>query len=164
MLMRTYFLAWTALCIVLFCGCHQDKSDQGQAGPNEPGAKVCETLLPRTFRFSMWGSAVPGSDVLVWDGETLMYKTSGFSHPKTTKIVPSVEQWRAFWEKLEEIEVWEWQGRYDLDAITYDGGGWGLVIEYGEKTIRSSGRSAWPSDFTKFREVVGTLIGKASFP
>lgn len=140
-----------------------EKSEQEQAEPNEPGAKASETLLPRALRFNMVSAPMIRSYKLVWDSETLTYETSGFPRPKITKVVPSAEQWRAFWEKMEDVKVWEWRGRYEPNAVVYDGVSWGLQIEHGNRKVTSSGNNAYPSEFGKFREAVRELAGKETF-
>jgi len=79
---------------------------------------------------------------------------------------------------MEKEKVWEWRGRYEPNAVVLDGGSWSLELEYGGKAIRSSGTNAYPSDedvtvattmiptavFNKFREAVGGLVGKETFP
>jgi len=79
---------------------------------------------------------------------------------------------------MDEIEVWKWRAQYEPNAVTFDGGAWSLELAQGGKTVRSSGRNAYPSDedvtvtgtflpsevFKKFHQAVGRLVGKETFP
>lgn len=175
MLSKTHILGWAALSILLFSGCRTEKSEQEQAEPNEQKPKASEVLLPTTLRFGMRFAPGLSGHSLVWDGEALIRYDGPhfFGEAKITKTVtPSAEQWRTFWEKMEEVRVWEWRPRYYTKA--YDGVSWGLVLEHGGRKVRSSGSNGYPSDgdvtataglggsevFKKFREAVNGLLEK----
>lgn len=175
MLAKRYVLAWAALSILLFSGCREGKSEEEHAEPNEPKPKACETFLPTTFRFSTIG--LPGGSrySVIWNGKVLRCEVSRFyGEPRIIKTVrPSAEQWRAFWQKMEEVKVWEWRVGYYTRA--YDGVRWSLEFELGGRKVRASGSNAYPSDedvtgtatifegsevFAKFREAVRELVGE----
>lgn len=50
-------------------------------------------------------------------------------------------------EEMDRIRIWQWKHRYDpsdLGTNVYDGGGWHFLMQYGERTIDTSGENAGP--------------------
>ena len=57
------------------------------------------------------------------------------------EINPSSEQWKRFWAKMDELDVWTWQRRYDNPRVM-DGAGWDVKMEHGTKKVEAYGHNA----------------------
>ena len=88
-------------------------------------------------------------------------------------IIPSEEEWKKFWDKMDKIGIWEWIDNYTLedDLYTLDGSSWNLKIELGNKKVESSGSNYYPGEnieeivpdqlesFKKFLNALRSLTG-----
>lgn len=97
--------------------------------------------LPATFQLHLSGFR---PHISVWlEGSELHYNAEGETAVQKT-IRPSSEQWRIFWSKCEELEIWSWYLEYILNRWE-EGYKWGVDIEYGERRIRACGISLYPA-------------------
>ena len=90
------------------------------------------------------------------------------------QVVPTDQQWTAFWRIMETLEVWDWLPRYENHDIV-DGTSWGVRVEYAGKSIDSGGSNSFPRApeetknsystelFHSFTEAVSALLGGRSF-
>jgi hypothetical protein len=156
MISKTYILALAVPGILLFSGCGY----KGDAAASE----VPENLLPTTFRYSSFGISTGTRYSLEWDGEVVKFeKSTIYREPEITKTAPSAEQWQAFWLKMDEINVWEWRGRYDPNFTYCDGGSWAFELEYKGKKVKSSGSVAHPGSFGEFLKAMLELVGRETW-
>ncbi len=123
------------------------------------------------FRGSSYG--------LWWDGTRLVYESflDGYNAREQIVLTPSVASWKRFWRTLEEINVWEWENRYEA-ATRYeprseirDGTHWSLTVTHEERRVESSGDSAGPDardidesrPFLALADAVSRLVGDRPF-
>jgi hypothetical protein len=106
-------------------------------------------------------------------GTTLLYRTP--QNKKDIRITPTPQQWRAFRQAIDEIDIWQWRSRYD-GHIT-DNGDWSLSIGYADKSVGTGGDGGYPEEtaaagsclrvtttpFTRFRAAVQKLAGGRPF-
>ena len=58
---------------------------------------------------------------------------------------PTKEQWTEFWEKMDEIDIWNWKEYYrPTDCLILDGIGWRIKIVLGDRRLESVGSNAYP--------------------
>ncbi len=74
-------------------------------------------------------------------------------------VVPNEREWIVFKKSLDDIGVWKWKKRY-INSNILDGTQWELVIEYGDKKLKSYGSNSYPDEFNKLRIAFGLLLGK----
>ena len=125
------------------------------------------TYYPNVFEAEIGG--YPGPFFYVaWENGALMYWANRHENGTALIIRPKEDEWKLFWNVMEKIGLWEWKESY-CDPNVIDGTSWGIHIEYGKRTIKSSGSNAYPgtsahSDskvFKRFcREVSRLLDGK----
>jgi hypothetical protein len=58
--------------------------------------------------------------------------------------VPSKVEWERFWDKMEEIGLWDWEEDYEKCCMV-DGYSWTIKITKGPKSIDSSGMNVSPT-------------------
>jgi hypothetical protein len=122
-----------------------------------------------------FGSASYG---LWWDGERLVYESflSGYEERHESTIEPSDAQWARFWQTMDELEVWSWEGSYDpgarfrADNVIRDGTYWSLTLAHAGRTVESGGDSGGPgrtdmdeTKFDAFADAVSRLTGGYAF-
>ena len=104
------------------------------------------------------------------DGNRIIYKTfgDGYKLIKTQEINPTEKQWLAFWTALNKINIWKWETRYENPGVM-DGTSWRVCLQYGGKSIESSGSNSYPGDsdeaddFGLFLRAVRKLLGGVPF-
>lgn len=76
-------------------------------------------------------------------------------------IKPTEEQWIEFWNKMEEIDIWNWNEYYSPlpDRIVMDGISWRIKIVHDDHRIESGGSNAYPDGFEKFVKAFKDLTG-----
>ena len=125
--------------------------------------------LPEKFEVGIggyWGTSY-GAEIV---GKRIIYKTYGDEYKllKTQKIIPTEDQWLAFWTAINKLNVWKWKTRYE-DPHVMDGTSWGVCIEYGGRSIESSGSNSYPGEsddaggFGLFLRAVRKLLGGVPF-
>ena len=105
-----------------------------------------------------------------WDGSGLVYESflPGYEERRQAFLVPSSAQWRRFWQTMDRIDVWAWNGRYEPaprfepPEQVRDGTHWSLTLACGDRSVQSSGDSRGPDsadldDSGPFGELVGAL-------
>jgi len=105
-----------------------------------------------------------------WDGSRLVYESflPGYEERRQAFLVPSSAQWRRFWQTMDRIDVWAWNGRYEPaprfepPEQVRDGTHWSLTLACGDRSVQSSGDSRGPDstdldDSGPFGELVGAL-------
>jgi hypothetical protein len=111
-------------------------------------------IAPTKLRHSLQGFPPPGPNGFLWNrGVRLEYILPDRSqdHKSWDKVVvPTTEQWQAFWMVCDEIGVWSWPAKahsdveivngervtcYFVDGLYYD-----LELEVGLQAVRSEGQ------------------------
>ncbi|MDO8869518.1 MAG: hypothetical protein Q7V10_02085 [Methanobacteriaceae archaeon] len=62
---------------------------------------------------------------------------------------PDHKQWKKFWEKLDQFDIWSWEKSY-INFNIIDGCAWSIDLTHNNKKIKSSGSNAWPENFKEF--------------
>lgn len=102
---------------------------------------------------------------------------SGYEDRLQTFIAPSAAQWRHFWKKMDEIDVWSWHQRYESGArfeptgLVRDGTHWSLTLRRDGQSVESAGDDSGPGAtdlagsvrFDAFAEAVSRLTGGYTF-
>jgi hypothetical protein len=164
---RGWLAALTALAAALTLAACSDSTTPALALPSE-GA-------PDELRFSVGGfartsSAVEsrGDTLIVW-GRPWDW-TAGVS-VDTARVVPTMEDWRAFWAAAERAGVHRWRPQYMAEGVV-DGVGWDVRILADGQLIQSSGSNAFPDrdgrehelemteDFQTFLAAFEELVGR----
>lgn len=116
---------------------------------------------------------------LWWDGTRLVYESflDGYNAREQTVLMPSPASWKRFWRTLEEINVWDWENRYEAGTRyeprgeIRDGTHWSLTVAHEDRRVESSGDSAGPDardidesrSFLALAEAVSRLVGDRPF-
>ncbi len=125
--------------------------------------------LPEKFEVGIGGylGTSYGAEI---DGKRLIYKTYGDRYKllNTQEINPTEDQWLTFWTAINKINIWEWETRYE-DPGVMDGTSWRVCIQYGNRSIESSGSNKYPGgtddakDFGLFLRAFRKLLGRVAF-
>jgi len=83
-----------------------------------------------------------------------------FDHHETISVAAAT--WTRFAARLDELEVWQWADSYEDEGVL-DGTSWEVVIEWGERGIRSSGFNAYPANWEVFCSAMEQLLGGRAF-
>ena len=145
--------------LMCFGGCESD--DDAAAPPPD--------VHPTQFAARIGGIFGPSYDVILTGGNTVVYR----HNPRTFTSCPgtknetirvSEEGWIRFRQALDEAQVWNWKDEY-VDPDICDGTSWGLVAQYGDESLGSLGRNAYPPEeqFERFLQGVRELIGGKDF-
>ena len=102
---------------------------------------------PAALEFSIGGFGAP-SRQLELRGDTIVARRRPFSWvpngpTDSVRVVPTAEQWRAFWAAGEAAGVQRWHAQYTANRIA-DGEGWSVRIAAGSREINSLGSNAYP--------------------
>ena len=130
---------------------------------------MLENYLPQKLKLSIGGYF--GSSYLVkWENNILIYIKKGKDMKKEICLTPSWKDWKKFWERLSELNVWEWKERYSSQEAITDGVSWKIIIEYKDQKLNSSGENAFPpagnfssEKFSCFCSAVSKLCGGRDF-
>jgi hypothetical protein len=100
-----------------------------------------------------------------WDGEALVWQRTSAAGDvlEEARLQPDEEAWRTFWRALDELDVWGWEPYYEPEHPTCGGTQWAAWIEHGGRTLKASGRDAWPPRFSDYLAVVRKLIENLPF-
>ena len=129
-----------------------------------------EKVIRSFLRYQV--TTYPFADVKLEDGE-LKYGVFDYeSNDWKKEIIPlTEEQWAAFRDVLDSLDVWNLEEEYVEPGIC-DGTSWHLDIEYDDKNVHSRGQNKFPGNaetvedsavFTQFLRAVQTLAGDWTF-
>ena len=131
-------------------------------------------IIPKVFKFRYGGSVDPYSFNMKIENGRIVFAFDSFPPGYNDKyFIPSEEEWKKFWDKMDNIRVWNWIDDYTLedDLYTLDGSSWNLKIELGDKKVESSGSNYYPGEnieesdpnqsesFKKFLNALRSLTG-----
>ncbi|MDB4893386.1 MAG: hypothetical protein JWL61_5241 [Gemmatimonadetes bacterium] len=102
---------------------------------------------PTILEFSIGGFGAP-SRQLELRGDTVIARRRPFNWTSTSptdsvRVIPSAEQWRAFWSAADAAGVQQWHVQYNAEGIV-DGEGWSLSVASRDRAISSWGSNAYP--------------------
>jgi hypothetical protein len=122
---------------------------------------------PKKFSAVIGGFFGPTYVVELRDGS--LHYTEHKKHtgpgPKPTAsatLTPTPEQWRAFRESIDQLNVWRWHRDYSDNAIA-DGTQWRLNIEYADHMLKTQGSNEYPKHLDRYLAAVQKLLGGRSF-
>lgn len=113
----------------------------------EPTSPLQREGRPTILEFSTGGFGVP-SRQLELRGDTVIarkrpYFLAANSPYDSVRVVPSAEEWRAFWAAADAAGVQKWRTAYNAEGVV-DGDGWSIRIATGAREVSSSGSNAYP--------------------
>ena len=106
-------------------------------------------IIPKVFEFSYGPVMYPkGFHIKIENGKIIpTNEFLLFPNIDNDFIIPSEEEWKKFWDKMDKIGIWNWiKSYYPKDVEVLDGTHWTLKIELGDKKFESSGSNAYPGD------------------
>ncbi|GEM90657.1 hypothetical protein [Oceanithermus desulfurans] len=121
-----------------------------------------EPFLPE--RLDLGIGSVDGYRVF-WDDVALVWQRTSAAGDalEETRLQPDEAAWRTFWRALDELDVWSWESYYEPDYPTCGGTQWAVWIERAGRTLKASGRDAWPPGFERYLAAVRALAGERPF-
>jgi len=135
--------------------------------------------LPSAF-FARYCAPMGGSYVVQLAADELRNSAGpGLNFPPQC-LTPSADQWRAFWQEAEAVDLWSWRRCYRPrpDVVICDGDSWEIAIRgWDGRIILSSGENAYPADadpgetstmehperFKRFTAAIRALVGGRRF-
>ncbi len=92
---------------------------------------------------------------------TLLYTSEstamvGRFDPVQQQVVVTPEEWDAFWEQIDLLDVWSWT---DYHRVRRDGGKWTLELQRGDRQVTATGRNARPDNYGEFWRCLKQLVG-----
>jgi hypothetical protein len=105
-----------------------------------------------------------GHEEVRWRRGRLWYRPSEYVENHVS-VVPTVQDWEAFWSAIDRIGVWQWQPRYD-DPDILDGTQWTLELMNGPRRVKSFGSNSYPGGtdrghaqpFEQLLDAIGALV------
>ena len=108
--------------------------------------------LPEKFQAAIGGFMGPSFSIELVD-EVLEYRQArgSYEFDEPQYLRPSARKWANFRKKLDAIGVWDWKSTtdtniwpaYENPGVT-DGTGWSLEIDWGDRSLSSSGDNNYP--------------------
>jgi hypothetical protein len=126
---------------------------------------------PYVFRAAVGGFLGPSFSV-EWQGEELVYESwDRGSQTGWIKARPTPTRWRRFWDKCDELNVWDCDPEYEPEFLVTDGTSWEIDINCARGKVRSVGSNAYPpesqeaetKEFRAFCRAVSSLVGGTPF-
>ncbi len=108
------------------------------------------SLRPSAFTFTLSPAFCPATVVELGGGNLIVSKTlSGeLVSGSRFQVTPNNDNWEAFWNAVEFLNVWHWKAQYDtreLGVGVCDGKGWKLQMQYLDHAVTTEGANAYPS-------------------
>jgi hypothetical protein len=110
-----------------------------------------EKYLPDYLEILIGGCCGNSHQIKKTPDDNLEYQIMGYCYRlmDTRIISPSKEQWKTFWDEIEEIGVWNWENEYKCPEIVFDGTQWTIEILYSGKYFESYGDNNFPGGFER---------------
>ena len=135
-----------------------------------------QNIIPNDFlpqRFDVFIGGYMGTSYHVeMQDKCLIYQMFdiGYELKENQKIIPTTQQWAKFWNRINNLKIWDWETNYPNPGIC-DGTQWKINILYNEKQLETSGDNNYPNspdglpgkEFVSFLEALRTLLGGVSF-
>lgn len=126
---------------------------------------------PHVFRATIGGFL--GSTFSVeWQEEELVYESwDRGSQTGWIKARPTFSRWERFWDKCDELNVWEWASHYEPEFLITDGTSWEIDMQCMRGKIHCTGSNAYPpsgeetksKEFRAFLRAISSLVGGTPF-
>ena len=73
-------------------------------------------IIPKVFKFRYGGSVDPYSFNIKIENGRIVFAFDSFPPGYNDKyFIPSEEEWKKFWDKMDNIRVWNWIDDYTLE-------------------------------------------------
>lgn len=127
---------------------------------------------PDTFCAFIGGHMGPSYKVeFASDVLTYTRMSRGYEEEEVVAIEPTDDDWRAFTKTLDELDIWSWEEHYPNHSGICDGTHWRIQLEFGGRTLESSGTNNYPSvetttdrsPFNTFKNALEALLGGREF-
>lgn len=113
---------------------------------------------PELFSFSQ-GHAYLGSETVQWNGDELEVLLNTRGEEERHFVSPSPDDWKHFWARLDELDVWRWKESYtDPEKSGPDGAAWSLEIHHGDRELSSRGYNVFPEAYPELLRAVETVL------
>jgi hypothetical protein len=141
----------------------------------ERSAKI-DHPWPSRLRIDIGGHFGPSFSLELLQ-DSLVYNRygSGYAIKQTEKLSVTNQQWTAFREALDTIDVWQWQAEYPNPGVM-DGSSWSVTITFHDGVVNSRGDNNYPGgegtssfspeqtpEFKRFLDAVRNLIRRREF-
>lgn len=108
------------------------------------------SLRPSAFTFSVMPAFVPATVVELRGGTLIVSKMLNHELVAGSRlqVTTSNEDWEAFWNAVDFLNVWRWKAQYDtreLGVGVCDGKGWKLNMQHLGQAVTTGGANAYPS-------------------
>ena len=106
-------------------------------------------IIPKIFEFSYGPDMYPKGFHIKIQNSKIVPADDFLLFPNFDNdcIIPSEEEWKKFWDKMDKIGIWNWIESYSpQDVEVLDGLSWNLKIELGNRKFESSGSNAYPGE------------------
>lgn len=103
-----------------------------------------------------WFSMVPGESIDLIGGD----KASFISDAGEEIIEVKDYKILSFWDKMDEINIWNWKNSYESNFSVTDGVQWNLELKSRHgKNVTSRGYNEFPRNFKTFIKEINYLYG-----
>jgi hypothetical protein len=103
-----------------------------------------------------WFSMLPGENVYLCDNNQAKFICDEIEETievKDNKIL-------SFWDKMDEINIWNWKNSYESNLSVTDGVQWNLELKSRHgKNLTSQGYNEFPRNFKTFIKEINYLYG-----
>jgi hypothetical protein len=107
------------------------------------------------------GPRGPFFDVQMHEASLQYFTYFARGEPKTL-VTPTREEWLAFRQVLDTIDVFKWRKEY-VDPRVLDGTSWSVRLVIDGRTVESEGSNKYPPGFERFRSALEALLGGQEF-
>ncbi len=118
------------------------------------------------------GGGLGPSFSVEWQGQELLYQSwDGGAQTGWIRSRPTARRWRGFWDRCDELKVWDWDREYEPEFLVTNGTSWEVAIKCARGKVRSMGTNAYPpeseedltKEFRAFCRAVASLVGGTPF-
>ncbi len=120
------------------------------------GKDQIEEFIPISLKFTI-GGVFQGEYAVEFKDSRLIIRPF-FSSDMTVEIMPTPSEWKRFWQRVDDLQVWKWKKNYSNNDIC-DGTQWSLKIKIAGKTKNCYGSNSYPESFEQFQKILSELVG-----
>jgi hypothetical protein len=84
-----------------------------------------------------WSNRRKNSFTLNFKNERLIIHEFDINGDSIGYFSPWVDDWKSFWEELNDIKIWDWKEKYEMIEFDSDVSRWEIELEYKEKKVVS---------------------------
>lgn len=133
--------------------------------------------IPAKFEAKIGGFLGPSYSVILTNGVLVYSSSKEGKVVDSVRIIPTTSQWKEFRDKLDRLNVWQWQDNY-YNMNIVDGTQWGLEIkiEHANQYLKTEGSNSFPGingktnhdprttrEFDEYLKAVEKLLGGKTF-